>query len=118
MLGAARGLTLTAAVISIASVINGLDLTRSGEASPVRQHHVIEIKQLQFRPAKLTVSPGDTVTWLNRDIVPHTTTAIDADWDSGELTNEKSWRWIAHTGSSTEYFCKYHPTMRGTLVVK
>jgi plastocyanin len=79
------------------------------------EEHIVEIRDFVFIPDKILARPGDKVTWINRDIVPHTATARDGDWDTGEIgpngrkTVELSPRF------SREYFCVYHPAMRGVL---
>src|SRR2546423_277336 len=46
---------------------------------------------MEFHPAVLTVAAGDTVVWVNRDIVPHTATATGGTkWDTGQLTHGQS----------------------------
>jgi len=47
--------------------------------------HDIEIKEFAFNPSILEVRPGDQIRWTNRDISPHTATAEDGSWDTGEL---------------------------------
>ena len=47
--------------------------------------HVIEIHKMKFQAGMLNVKIGDTVTWVNKDIVPHTATANDKSWDSGRF---------------------------------
>ena len=47
----------------------------SRPADPVPQRHVVEIRGMAFHPEVLEVRRGDTVVWINRDIVPHTATA-------------------------------------------
>jgi plastocyanin len=46
---------------------------------------IIEIKQLKFLPAVVTVHPGDKIQWTNNDIVPHTATTVDKGFDSGSI---------------------------------
>jgi plastocyanin len=111
----ARVLTATTAVVALAGSLTGIRPARSGGAEPARSHHVVEIRQLRFQPPKLHVTPGDTVTWINRDIVPHTATAIDATWSSGELEEGGSWTWIVPADPTDTYYCEYHPGMRGAL---
>ena len=80
-------------------------------------HHRLEIADLVFRPEEAVVAPGDTVTWINRDLVPHTVTAADDSWDSGALTRDSTFSWVAQPGDSVRYVCRYHPMMTGVLVV-
>jgi len=51
--------------------------------------HDIEIKSFAFNPSVLEVRPGDQIRWVNRDISPHTATAEDGSWDTGELRRAK-----------------------------
>ncbi len=71
-----------------------------------------------FRPAVLAVSRGDTLVWVNQAVVPHTVTARDASWDSGELRSGESFRLIVNEVGTIGYLCRYHPTMAGTLEVR
>lgn len=80
------------------------------------QTHTIEIRGMEFHPAELTVAVGDTVVWINRDIVPHTATT--QDWDTGLLSQEQSGRTVAPHSGTVRYVCNLHPLMRGTLVIR
>ena len=78
--------------------------------------HVIEIKNYVFTPAAMTVNVGDTVIWKNGDIVPHTATG--KGFDSGSIAPGASWRFIVRKKGNFAYICTFHPTMKGTLIVK
>ena len=88
----------------------------AGSSSPPRTH-TVEIRGMEFHPAALTVAPGDTVVWINRDIVPHTATA-KATWDTGTLTQGATGRYIAAHPGTVRYICAFHPTMLGTLIIR
>ena len=105
------------ALVVLAFVDAGSSLVRSGEAGPAPTRHVVQIVQLRFRPAELTVAAGDTVVWINRDIVPHTVSGEEEGWSSGELTRDSVWQWVARGDGSMPYYCEYHPTMRGRVIV-
>ena len=77
--------------------------------------HRVEIKRLKFEPETLAVRPGDTIVWVNLDIVPHTVSALDSSWDSGNLGYEEQWTTVVSSSMSGSYFCKYHPAMKGML---
>lgn len=88
-------------------------------SGPQPRAHTVEIRGMGFDPAVLSVSPGDTVIWINRDIVPHTATAVQrAEWDTGLLQQGQSGRIVATVGDTIRYVCGLHPTMRGTLVIR
>jgi plastocyanin len=71
----------------------------------------------RFEPATLTVVAGTTVRWFNDDTPPHTVTAADGSWDSGNLAPGGSFERRFDTGGSYAYLCRYHPGMTGTVVV-
>lgn len=79
--------------------------------------HDIEIKAFAFNPSILEVRPGDQIRWTNRDISPHTATAEDSSWDTGELLKGQSATVTVALNMSTAYLCAFHPNMRAQLVV-
>lgn len=75
------------------------------------------IQQMQFIPAALNIKIGDTVVWINKDIVDHNVTEEKSkSWTSDTLHIGKSWK-MAVTDSAN-YFCTIHPTMKGKLLLK
>jgi plastocyanin len=88
-------------------------------SEPVPRRHVVEIRGMAFHPAVLEVRRGDTVVWINRDIVPHTATATrKPGWNTGPLPQGKSGRYVANRRGEDSYVCELHPTMLGKLVVR
>ena len=73
---------------------------------------------MKFVPDRLEVAVGDRVTWTNGDFVPHSVTAKERGIESGDLTEGKSWTYVARRGGEIAYICRLHPVMHGTLVVK
>lgn len=95
------------------------DSVVGGSLSPTAdRQQVVEIEDFQFNPATLTVSVGDTIVFVNRDVVPHTATATERNWDSGALAYQQSWSMVVTVGMAGDYFCEYHPNMRGTLSIR
>jgi plastocyanin len=90
-------------------------LAACGAASA--ETHVVTIEGMKFQPATLSVKPGDTVTWRNKDVVPHTATAA-GKFDSGNIAAGQSWSWKAAAKGEFGYVCTYHPGMKATLTVK
>jgi plastocyanin len=45
----------------------------------------VEISDNAYNPAQLNVAPGTTVRFVNNDTVPHTATADNGLFDTGEL---------------------------------
>jgi len=79
--------------------------------------HTIEIKSLKFVPAELTVRLGDKVTWINRDIAPHTATANDKSWDTKRLKKGEAMSLVVTAEMKADYFCRFHPNMKARLVI-
>lgn len=80
--------------------------------------HTVEIRGFAYVPDTLEVAAGDTVVWVNRDIVPHTATQDGRAWDSGSLGTAVAWRVVAASPGRQLYYCTFHPTMHGVLVVR
>lgn len=76
------------------------------------------MKDFAFAPATLTVAVGDTVVWSNADLVPHTATARDSAWDSSSIAASGTWGFIGAAPATHEYYCVFHPGMKGTVVVR
>ena len=92
----------------------------AGGGTPAARVHTVEIRGMAFHPETLTVHPGDTVVWVNKDIVPHTATSTSAgaSWDTGTLAQGDTGRYVAPQAGSVNYTCTLHPTMRATLIIK
>jgi plastocyanin len=79
---------------------------------------VVTIRDDAFVPASLTISAGQTVTFVNRDDDAHTVTSTGGAFDSKGLDTNGVWRYtFAHPGTF-RYICELHPFMKGTIVVK
>lgn len=71
----------------------------------------------RFEPATLTVAPGSTVRWFNDDALPHTVTATDGSWDSGNLAPGGTFERQFDSPGTYAYLCRYHPGQTATIVV-
>jgi plastocyanin len=78
---------------------------------------VVEMKGMQFVPARMTAHPGDTIVWHNADIVPHTATS-GKTFDTGELIRGERGKFVVKRRGVIEYLCTYHTTMRGVITVR
>ena len=96
-------------------VVNGGAVSKP--ASLPRQH-IVEILAFSFQPQRTVVSPGDTIVWINRDIVPHTVTANGGSWESQTLEEGQSLKVIVEDRGVYSYFCEFHPHMTGELTTR
>jgi plastocyanin/uncharacterized membrane protein len=72
----------------------------------------------RFEPSTLTIAPGETVRWFNDDALPHTVSATDGAWDSGNLAPGQGFEHRFDKSGSYPYLCRYHPGMAGTIRVQ
>ena len=89
------------------------------DASPMAMARIdtVEISDMKFLPAVLTVHKGDTVIWINRDMVPHCVTEEDSKaWTSLPIPAGGLWK-MAVTQNSN-YFCAIHMVMKGKIVIE
>lgn len=72
-----------------------------------------------YSPASVTINVGDKVTWKNDHSSPHTVTANDGSFDSGNINPGGTFpRTFTATGTFT-YRCNFHPaTMAGSVTVQ
>jgi plastocyanin len=95
----------------------GTDAAQKKGRKPVT--HTVTLDASSFSPANLTVARGDTVQWVNKDVIPHTATSTKAGvFDSGTIVTGKSWKNTFKAAGEFAYACQFHPTMKGTIVVK
>jgi LPXTG-motif cell wall-anchored protein len=78
----------------------------------------VTIRDYAFSPGTVTVRPGDTVTWTNRDGVRHSATAEDGSFDTGLLGRGQSGEHTFREAGTYQYVCTPHPNMQGTVVVE
>jgi len=80
--------------------------------------HTVTIEGFAFKPQTLEVKAGDTVLWVNRDILPHTATASANAFDSKTIDPGGRWTWTARAAGQYAYECALHPNMKGVVQVK
>ena len=115
MTGSRRGVTLRPAVL-LAVCVAGV--TAGCSTTPRHAVHVVEMRGLQFQPQRVDVALGDTVVWVNHDVVPHTSTALDHAWASGLIASDSSWRAVVTQPGVHRYFCTLHTNMRAEIAAR
>jgi plastocyanin len=85
------------------------------EASAATQ---VKIDNFSFGPQTVTVPIGATVTWTNRDDIPHTVVSTDGVFKSKVRDTDESFSFTFTKAGTYPYFCSVHPKMTGQVVVK
>jgi plastocyanin len=71
---------------------------------------------MAIAPAEVSAKVGDAIEWANRDILAHTATARNGDWDM-TMPPKKTITLVLKKAGTIEYYCRYHPNMKATLTV-
>ncbi len=75
----------------------------------------VTIDKLVYSPAKITAKVGDTIEWVNKDILAHTAT-VRGEWDV-MIPAEKTARYVLKKAGDVDYYCRFHPNMKGQISV-
>jgi plastocyanin len=103
------------APLCVASVAALLLAASPAAAAP--RSYVAVIDKLKFGPVPAVVHKGDTIVWVNRDLFRHTATAANHSFDVDLQPGTKA-ATVLKSAGSIPFVCRYHPNMRGVLVVK
>ena len=77
----------------------------------------VHIDNFVFEPAQLTVTVGQTVTWTNRDDIPHTV-ACAGKFRSKTMDTDGTFSFTFTAPGEYKYFCSLHPHMTGAVKVE
>lgn len=79
-------------------------------------NHIVEISAMKFISDTVMVHPGDTVTFVNKDLVAHNATQLpDSIWQSPDLQEGESWSFVPTQSDS--FFCSIHVVMKGYIMM-
>jgi plastocyanin len=78
--------------------------------------YTIVLDKMKFGPVPAELHPGDTIIWQNNDIFRHSATARDKSFDV-DLPSKTEVKMTVGAAGSVDFFCKFHPGMKGTLVI-
>ncbi|MBZ9744568.1 cupredoxin family copper-binding protein [Mesorhizobium sp. CO1-1-7] len=75
----------------------------------------VTVDKLVFSPASVDAKVGDTIEWVNKDVIAHTAT-VKGGWEV-IIPPKKSASMTLKTAQTVDYFCRFHPNMKGRLLV-
>jgi len=78
----------------------------------------VKIDNFSFGPQTLTVPVGATVTWTNRDDIPHTVVSTDGVFKSKVRDTDEKFSYTFTKAGTYPYYCSVHPKMTGKVVVQ
>jgi plastocyanin len=114
-------LGLAAPVLAATALLasgSGSFTARAAQAQMQASSAEVKIDNFSFGPATLTVPAGTTVTWTNRDDIPHTVVSDDKVFRSKVLDTDEKFSYTFTKPGTYGYFCSIHPKMTGKVVVQ
>jgi 3',5'-cyclic-AMP phosphodiesterase len=97
--------------IAITDVPLEPEMTKAGRSE-------VSVDNFSFAPATATVNVGSTITWTNRDDIPHTVVSTEQKFKSPALDTGEQFSHRFDTPGTYKYFCSIHPRMTGQIVVE
>ena len=107
-------LAVIAAILMLADFRSFTAVAQSAPATTAE----VKIDNFSFGPQTLTVAVGTTVTWTNRDDIPHTVVADDKSFKSKVLDTDEKFSTTFTKAGTFPYFCSIHPKMTGKVIVQ
>src|SRR5215475_8180164 len=103
--------TLIAATLGVA-MVTATTIVLPGRADSAP--HAVTIDNFTFNPQRLTVTVGSTITWINKDDIPHAIASSSALFRSKALDTDDNYSFTFTAPRTYQYFCSLHPHMTGT----
>jgi plastocyanin len=104
-------------VIAIALLVAGSPVVKAND-QPSAANAAVNIDNFVFGPQTITVPVGATVTWTNKDDIPHTSVSTDGVFKSKVLDTDEKFSYKFEKAGTYPYYCTIHPKMTGKVVVQ
>jgi plastocyanin len=86
-------------------------------AAPAQAETIqITMTNLVVAPSEVSAKVGDTIEWINNDVLAHTATARNGDFDV-MLPPKKTVTSVLKKPGTIEYYCRFHPNMKAVLTI-
>lgn len=119
-----RRATLVAVVgLSLAAILP-VSVVSTAFAAPASHSTLtkhVPISSYKFKPSTVTIAPGTTVIWTNKDVDNHSVTSDRGShkrFDSGQMDNGHSFKITFKSAGTFRYHCSYHAFMKGIVIVR
>ena len=108
---------VTPVMIAMLLLFAGLPSVTAND-QPSGANAEVKIDNFSFAPETIKVSVGTTVTWTNRDDIPHTVVSTDGVFKSKVRDTDEKFSFTFTKAGTYSYFCSVHPKMTGKVVVQ
>ncbi len=104
-------------LLIVASLVSGCSSTGTtpGMTGTGASQYSVIIENSTFQTETLKIKAGGTVNWTYKDSYNHTITSLDNSFDSGEISQGKSFSFRFDKPGNYGYFCKLHFQLNPTL---
>jgi plastocyanin len=110
---------LVALVIGLAAMLTAVGRVGGvGAQEKAPAGVAVKIDNFSFGPATVTVPVGTTVTWTNRDDIPHTAVSSDGVFKSKVMDTDDKFSFVFSKPGTYPYYCTIHPKMTGQIIVQ
>jgi plastocyanin len=110
-----RALRLTILFTVLASAPGLAEDANNAGAEPAA---AVSMDHNTFIPGEITVVPGTTVTWVNKEAMSHTVVDMNKRFRSKTLAKDASFSFTFAIAGDYDYLCSIHPNMKGKVIVK
>ena len=86
----------------------------SGQSSATE----VRVDNFTFGPQTITVPVNATVTWVNKDDIPHVVASNDGLFKSKALDTDQTYSFTFAKAGTYPYYCSIHPKMVGKVIVQ
>lgn len=94
-----------------------IEKSESTTSAQTSSKQVVEIKGMKYKPATIVTNIGDTVLFVNKDLVPHNVTDREnKDTLSAQIDPNEEWMLIVN--KNLHFYCSLHPNMEGEIKLK
>jgi plastocyanin len=116
-----RKLFFTASIVALPLALTTvliLHPTRAKSEETKASTMEVRVDNFTFGPDTLTVPENSTVTWVNKDDVPHVIASNDGLFKSKALDTDDKYSYTFSKAGRYSYYCSIHPKMVGKVVVQ
>jgi amicyanin len=110
--------TASPSVKAINNAINNEASNNSDNQPASPPAAAVKIDNFSFAPQALTIPVGTTVTWINRDDIPHTAVSTEGVFKSKVMDTDEKFSYTFTRAGTYSYYCTIHPKMTGKVVVR
>jgi plastocyanin len=110
--------SVTASVIIAIVLLAAGSPTVKANDQPSAANAEVKIDNFVFGPETITVPVGATVTWTNKDDIPHTSVSTEGVFKSKVLDTDEKFSYTFTKAGTYSYYCTIHPKMTGKVVVQ